>query len=118
MNQASFTVTARHSVSVIVHQMLQTTVDEEKFVAEKLSVPPPLPRILKEFTKAAIRTQPYDLLRWSVSYFQALSQGQEPPVKERLEFPPIETDSGLTPGYLKVLHKQVSLRVTQGTHAG
>jgi hypothetical protein len=50
--------------------MLQTTVDEERFVAEKLSVPPPLPRILKEFTKAAIRTQPYDLLRWSVAYFQ------------------------------------------------
>ncbi|CAB3382063.1 Hypothetical predicted protein [Cloeon dipterum] len=85
---------------------LKTQEEEEQLAAQRLAVPSPLPRILKEFTKAAIRTQPYDLLRWSAAYFAALATGLEPPVKERLEFPPLEAPGGLTPGYLRVLHRQ------------
>ena len=35
-----------------------------------INIPPEFPRILKQYTKAAIRTQPKDLLLWSVSYFR------------------------------------------------
>ncbi len=35
-----------------------------------IQIPPDLPKILKQYTKAAIRTQPKDLLLWSVSYFR------------------------------------------------
>ena len=33
-------------------------------------VPAPLPAVLKEFTKAAIRTQPRDVLVWASYYFR------------------------------------------------
>ena len=38
-----------------------------------------------------------------------MANGETPPVKERLEMPVAtqKTDTGLTPGLLKVLHKQV-----------
>ena len=44
------------------------------------------------------------------SYFRAMAKGEMPPVKERLEMPVAtqKTDTGLTPGLLKVLNKQVS----------
>lgn len=43
------------------------------------------------------------------SYFKAMSKGETPPVKERLEMPVAtqKTDTGLTPGLLRVLNKQV-----------
>lgn len=63
--------------------------------------------ILKQFCKAAIRTQPYDLLKWSSAYFRALAEGDEPPTKVRLEYPPPSTVSGLTLGFLKVLLRQL-----------
>jgi len=37
------------------------------YCAEQIKIPPELPDILKEFTKAAIRTQPADLLQWSAA---------------------------------------------------
>ena len=39
-----------------------------------------------------------------------MSKGETPPVKERLEMPVAtqKTDSGLTPGLLRVLNKQVN----------
>ena len=39
-----------------------------------------------------------------------MAKGEMPPVKERLEMPVAtqKTDTGLTPGLLKVLNKQVS----------
>ena len=42
-------------------------------------------------------------------YFRALANGETPPVKERLEMPVAtqKTDTGLTPGLLRVLNKQV-----------
>ena len=35
-----------------------------------IQIPPEFPKILKQYTKAAIRTQPTDLLLWSASYFR------------------------------------------------
>lgn len=72
-----------------------------------IQIPPEFPKILKQYTKAAIRTQPADLLLWSASYFRCLSNGEVPPTKERLEYPPPDSNNGLTQGFLRVLHKQV-----------
>uniref|UniRef100_A0A3B4H102 Ropporin-1-like protein n=1 Tax=Pundamilia nyererei TaxID=303518 RepID=A0A3B4H102_9CICH len=79
------------------------------YCAQQINIPPELPDILKDFTKAAIRTQPKDLLQWSTAYFSALSKGECLPVKDRLELniATQKTDTGLTPGLLKILHKQV-----------
>ncbi len=38
---------------------------EPYYCSEQIQIPPELPDILKQFTKAAIRTQPADLLVWS-----------------------------------------------------
>ncbi|XP_034416667.1 ropporin-1-like protein isoform X2 [Cyclopterus lumpus] len=79
------------------------------FCAQQIHIPAKLPDILKNFTKAAIRTQPEDLLLWSAAYFHALSKGESLPVKDRFEMNAThKTDSGLTPGLLKTLHKQLS----------
>ncbi|TGZ32237.1 Cytochrome P450 9e2 [Temnothorax longispinosus] len=48
------------------------------------------------------RTQPYDLLKWSGSYFRALADGEEPSVKPRLEYPSSSTASGYCCGSLDV----------------
>ncbi|CAK6951874.1 ropporin-1-like protein isoform X1 [Scomber scombrus] len=79
------------------------------YCAQQINIPPELPDILKNFTKAAIRTQPKDLLLWSEAYFSALSKGESLPVKDRLEMNVAtqKTDTGLTPGLLKTLHKQL-----------
>ncbi|XP_052598975.1 ropporin-1-like protein [Peromyscus californicus insignis] len=78
------------------------------FCAQQIHIPPELPDILKQFTKAAIRTQPVDVLQWSAGYFSALSRGDPLPIKDRIEMPVAtqKTDTGLTQGLLKVLHKQ------------
>ncbi|XP_015423134.1 PREDICTED: ropporin-1-like protein isoform X2 [Myotis davidii] len=80
------------------------------FCAQQIHIPPELPDILKQFTKAAIRTQPADVLQWAAGYFSALSRGDPLPVKDRIEMPVAtqKTDTGLTQGMLKVLHKQCS----------
>ncbi|XP_058800872.1 ropporin-1-like protein isoform X1 [Phymastichus coffea] len=80
---------------------------ETDYCVEQINVPPKLPMILKQFCKSAIRTQPYDLLKWSTAYFRALAEGEEPPTKLRLEFPPACSPFGLTIGYLKVLLRQL-----------
>uniref|UniRef100_G1KB60 Rhophilin associated tail protein 1 like n=1 Tax=Anolis carolinensis TaxID=28377 RepID=G1KB60_ANOCA len=73
-------------------------VPDVMFCAQQIHVPPELPDIMKQFTKAAIRTQPRDPL----------------PVKERVEIPVAtqKNDTGLTPGLLKILHKQLSEKGT------
>ncbi|KAK1172792.1 ropporin-1-like protein isoform X1 [Acipenser oxyrinchus oxyrinchus] len=78
------------------------------FSAQQINIPTELPGIPKQFTKAAIRTQPHDVLQWSAAYFSSLSSEETLPVKERLEMPVAtqKTDTGLTPGLLKILHKQ------------
>ncbi|KAL1006617.1 hypothetical protein UPYG_G00074520 [Umbra pygmaea] len=84
------------------------------YSVQQINIPPELPDILKKFTKAAIRTQPQDVLQWSASYFNNLSKGEALPVKQRLEMPVAtqKTDSGLTPGLLKDLHKQLANKKT------
>ena len=52
------------------------------------------PGILKQYTKAAIRTQPRDLLLWSAAYFRCMARGEPPPAKDRLEYPVPQTESG------------------------
>ncbi|KAM4706076.1 ropporin-1-like protein [Rhinophrynus dorsalis] len=83
---------------------------ETMFCVQQINIPPELPDILKQFTKAAIRTQPHDVLQWSAAYFNSLSKGEALPVKERVELPVAtqKTDTGLTPGLLKVLNTQLS----------
>ncbi|KAJ8277713.1 hypothetical protein GJAV_G00078930 [Gymnothorax javanicus] len=80
------------------------------FCVQQINIPPEFPDILKQFTKAAIRTQPHDVLQWSAGYFIALSRGETLPVKERLEMAVAtqKTDTGLTPGLLRTLHKQLA----------
>ncbi|XP_032683263.1 uncharacterized protein LOC116849814 [Odontomachus brunneus] len=73
------------------------------YCAQQINVPPTFPHVLKLYAKAAIRTQPSDLLRWTGAYFRALANGERPPVKERLEYPPFAHPTGITPGYLKTL---------------
>ncbi|VDP95424.1 unnamed protein product [Echinostoma caproni] len=76
---------------------------------EQIPIPSAFPDILKQFTKAAIRTQPKDVLKWSHAYFKALAHNEPLPVKERLEVPisTQKTDTGLTPGILRILNNQV-----------
>ncbi|KAK7881321.1 hypothetical protein WMY93_029730 [Mugilogobius chulae] len=84
------------------------------YCSQQINVPPELPDILKAFTKAAIRTQPKDILVWSAAYFGALSKGEVLPVKDRLEMNVAtqKTDTGLTQGLLKTLHAQLGSRET------
>ena len=42
------------------------------YSSHPIQIPPEFPKILKQYTKAAIRTQPADLLLWSASYFRYL----------------------------------------------
>ena len=42
--------------------------DEPYYTSQQINIPPELPDILKQFTKAAIRTQPKDVLAWSAAY--------------------------------------------------
>ena len=41
--------------------------DEPIYCSQQINIPPELPDILKQFTKAAIRTQPNDVLEWSAA---------------------------------------------------
>lgn len=91
-----------------------TNPDEPYYCSQQINIPPELLDILKQFTKGAIRTQPSDVLAWSTAYFRAMAKGEMPPVKERLEMPVAtqKTDTGLTPGLLKVLNKQLGPKKT------
>ncbi|XP_046975726.1 uncharacterized protein LOC124541861 [Vanessa cardui] len=81
---------------------------EQMYCSQQIVIPPKFPYILKRYCKAAIKTQPYDLLRWSYEYFTALAQNRPPPVKLRLEYPIYSTEGGLTRGCLKVLANQLA----------
>ncbi|CAL8108115.1 unnamed protein product [Orchesella dallaii] len=83
------------------------------FCQDQIRIPPSLPNILKQFTKAAIRTQPRDLDVWGAAYFRAMAEGLAPPVKETLEYPLMESKDGLTVGLLRVLDRQVRKKKEQ-----
>eukprot|EP00112_Aurelia_sp_Birch-Aquarium-sp1_P024973 Seg81.8 transcript_id=Seg81.8/GoldUCD/mRNA.D3Y31 product="Ropporin-1-like protein" protein_id=Seg81.8/GoldUCD/D3Y31 len=87
------------------------TANEPMYCSQQIHIPPELPNILKQFTKAAIRTQPQDVLQWSAAYFEALNKHQTPPVKERLDYQLGQAkDNPVTKGALAVLHKQLGNR--------
>jgi hypothetical protein len=44
------------------------------FSAEQIAVPPDLPHVLKDWTKAVIRENPSDVLLFSLKYFQDKTQ--------------------------------------------
>lgn len=69
----------------------QTT--EPIYCAEQINIPPSFPHILKQYAKAAIRTQPQDLLRWTTVYFRALANGEVPPMKVRFPLFPRTTSA-------------------------
>ncbi|XP_004642232.1 ropporin-1A [Octodon degus] len=77
----------------------------------QVCIPPELPELLKQFTKAAIRTQPQDLIQWGAEYFEAISRGEIPPVRERSERVISSNWTELTPELLKILHSRVGGRL-------
>ncbi|XP_062974724.1 ropporin-1 [Elgaria multicarinata webbii] len=78
---------------------------------KQVCIPPELPDLLKQFTKAAIRTQPPDLIQWASDYFSAMARGELPPIRERADRVPLSTWAELTPELLKVLHQRVGGRL-------
>uniref|UniRef100_A0A8D0C0X8 Ropporin-1A n=1 Tax=Salvator merianae TaxID=96440 RepID=A0A8D0C0X8_SALMN len=78
---------------------------------KQVCIPPELPDLLKQFTKAAIRTQPPDLIQWASEYFSAMARGELPPVRERTDRVPLTNYAELTPELLKVLHQRVGGRL-------
>ncbi|XP_044763429.1 uncharacterized protein LOC123320240 [Coccinella septempunctata] len=80
---------------------------EDLYCAEQISIPPTFPYLLRQYAKAAIRTQPVDLLKWSTTYFRCLALNCPPPVKTRLEYPIPDDWHGLTPGWVKSLYLQI-----------
>lgn len=77
--------------------------------AQMIHVPPELPDILKQFTKAAIKTQPPDVLAWSAAYFRALAKGEQPPLRDSSAG--ANQSTRLCPGLLRVLNKQLGPKI-------
>ncbi|XP_063706329.1 uncharacterized protein LOC134835383 [Culicoides brevitarsis] len=77
----------------------------EMYCREQIAIPEQLPLILKKYAKAVIRTQPYDLLRWSAAYFRCLALEHVPPAK--LRFEPDQNYGSLTRGYVRTLLEQL-----------
>ncbi|XP_055588239.1 uncharacterized protein LOC129740558 [Uranotaenia lowii] len=75
------------------------------YCPEQIVIPENFNNVLKVYAKAVIRTQPYDLLRWSAAYFRCLSLSKLPPVKPRYE--PEVRRGQLSAGALRVLIDQL-----------
>ncbi|KAK5638438.1 hypothetical protein RI129_012733 [Pyrocoelia pectoralis] len=84
----------------------------DMYCSQQISIPPTFPYLLRQYAKAAIRTQPADLLRWSTAYFRCLALNLPPPIKPRLEYPIPKSHFGLTPGWLKALVYQLQNNLT------
>uniref|UniRef100_A0A182N9S5 RIIa domain-containing protein n=1 Tax=Anopheles dirus TaxID=7168 RepID=A0A182N9S5_9DIPT len=78
---------------------------QEIYCPEQIVIPENFHLTLKQYAKAVIRTQPFDLLRWSAAYFRCLALSVKPPVKSRYE-PPAHHGS-LTSGIVRVLIDQL-----------
>ncbi|KAK9738281.1 hypothetical protein QE152_g9950 [Popillia japonica] len=72
---------------------------EEMYCHQQICIPPTFPYLLRQYAKAAIRSQPTDLLKWSTAYFRCLSLNIPPPIKPRLEYPIPRDYVGVTPGF-------------------
>lgn len=81
-------------------------VEDHIYNRAQMNVPPEFPDIIKNFTKACIRTQPSqeNMLEWSASYFKCLKEGTPLPVKTRFE---AGKSCGLTFGILNILNRQL-----------
>ncbi|XP_058459053.1 uncharacterized protein LOC131435322 [Malaya genurostris] len=75
------------------------------YCPEQIVIPENFNNVLKTYAKAVIRTQPYDLLRWSAAYFRCMAQERTPPVKPRYE--PEARRGMLTAGALRTLIDQL-----------
>ncbi|XP_053514789.1 ropporin-1-like, partial [Artibeus jamaicensis] len=78
---------------------------------KQICIPPELPELLKQFTKAALRTQPQDLIQWAADYFGALTRGDIPPVRDGSQPVASSNFAELTPELLKILHSRVAGRL-------
>ena len=56
--------TVYYTIKIII---MDPNAEGALYCPEQIKIPGALPDILKEFTKAAIRTQPADLLQWSAA---------------------------------------------------
>ncbi|XP_025156514.1 ropporin-1-like protein [Harpegnathos saltator] len=77
---------------------------------------PILPSLLRYKRNKMWYKQPYDLLKWSSSYFRTLADSVEPPAKSRLEYLPpstakyrLRSDSGLPQGTVATLEVDIAL---------
>ncbi|XP_014674268.1 PREDICTED: ropporin-1-like protein [Priapulus caudatus] len=86
--------------------------DTPLYCKEQIKIPAALADIMKQFTKAAIITQPQDILSWSAEYFQALTSGDLPPVKRRLDQAEMKGRPPVTRELLSELHKEFNARTT------
>ncbi|XP_065084464.1 uncharacterized protein LOC135706737 [Ochlerotatus camptorhynchus] len=77
----------------------------EIYCPEQIVIPENFNNVLKLYAKAVIRTQPFDLLRWSAAYFRCLALERMPPVKPRYE--PELRRGRLSAGALRVLIDQL-----------
>ncbi|XP_055628342.1 uncharacterized protein LOC129769861 [Toxorhynchites rutilus septentrionalis] len=77
----------------------------EIYCPEQIVIPENFNNVLKLYAKAVIRTQPFDLLRWSAAYFRCLATDRVPPIKPRYE--PEARAGRLTAGALRVLIDQL-----------
>jgi len=78
--------------------------DNVKYTSQRVNVPSELPQILKQYTKALIKTQPPNYIAWSAAYFAALAEGRPLPIKPRLE---AADGQNLTIGLLEVIIDQL-----------
>lgn len=70
-----------------------TPAGDPMYCAQQINIPPVLPDILKQYTKAAIKSQPVDLLAWSKMYFQALASHRRPVVSTRIDDATMESSA-------------------------
>lgn len=75
------------------------------YCSEQIHIPNSLPSILKVYAKAAIRTQPQDILLWSATYFRCLANNVPPP--ERIHLEKGCQQKTLTKGYIKAIVKKI-----------
>lgn len=87
----------------------QCGINNESISSDTIDIPSYLPKMLIEWSKAAIRTYPSDILLWSSIYFRMKANGENPPVKPYLDPPDLKLGpGGLTPNCLKALATTLS----------
>ena len=69
-------------------------------------IPSGLQDFLKEYAKAAIKTQPKDILKWSYLYFDALATGRKPPARRKYDGN--DDQDLITIQLIRLIHEYVS----------